>query len=270
MAPILVATEVVVRVAAAVPVDVKPHFCGGEHNSLWCRKMPKRIFYSRKILYNAVMSIKTHILSASKDIRPYSDELKSIAEASIASVLKLLPIKDVDVVLYDNPKATIDEIGGIGGFSPNANLIFISLNPRHPDFKKAVKEELAFTLAHELHHTIRWQKQVEGDTLLEAMIFEGLADCFAMEVTRRSKPSPWSYALTPEQKKIFLIKASEEWKQPTYDNNLWFFGSKPEIIPRWTGYTLGYDLVATYLHKHPETNASKLATADASLFTEKE
>ncbi len=227
----------------------------------------REFFYSQIILYNAGMSIKIHILSASKDVRPYSEELKLIAEATVASVEKLLPISDVDIVLYDNPKATIDEIGGIGGFSPNANLIFISLNPRHPDFRKAIKEELAFTLAHELHHTIRWQKQVEGDTLLEAMIFEGLADHFAIEATGRSKLSPWSYALTTEQKKIFLAKASKEWKQLTYDNGLWFFGSKPDIIPRWTGYTLGYDLVATYLQDHPETSASKLASADASIFS---
>jgi uncharacterized protein YjaZ len=212
------------------------------------------------------MSINIHILSASKDIEPYSEELKSIAEATISSVEKLLPIKDVDIVLYDNPKATIDEIGGIGGYSPNANIIFISLNPRHPDFSGALKDELSFTLAHELHHTIRWQKQVDGDTLLEAMIFEGLADHFAIEATGRNKPAPWSYALTPEQKKILLKKASLEWQQPTYDNNSWFFGSKPDIIPRWTGYTLGYDFVAVYLKNHPVTSASKLASADASLF----
>ena len=212
------------------------------------------------------MSINVNVLSASNDTKPYSEELRSIAADTIASVEKLLPIKDVDIVIYDNPRATIDEIGGIGGFTPNANVIFISLNPRHPDFEKVVKEELVFTLAHELHHTIRWQKQVEGDTLLEAMVFEGLADHFAIEATGRGKASPWSYALTPEQKKVLLKKASEEWKQPTYDNNLWFFGSKPDIIPRWTGYTLGYDLVASYLQKHPETSASKLASADASEF----
>ncbi len=212
------------------------------------------------------MSINIHILSASKDIGPYSDELKSIAEATVASVLKLLPIKDVDIVLYDNPKATIDEIGGIGGFSPNANLIFISLNPRHSDFRKMLKDELVFTLAHELHHTIRWQKQVEDDTLLEAMIFEGLADHFAEEVTGRNKSSLYSRALTPKQKQVFLKKASSEWLHPTYDNDLWFFGSKPYVIPRWTGYTLGYDLVATHLRNHPETRASEFATADATLF----
>ena len=212
------------------------------------------------------MSINIHILTASKDIRPYSEEIKSVAVATVASVEKLLPIKDVDIVFYDNPKATIDEIGGIGGFTPNENLIFISLNPQHLDFKKALKDELSFILAHELHHTIRWQKQVEGDTLLEAMIFEGLADHFAQEVTGRSKPSPWSYALTSEQKKAFLKKASEMWNEPTYDNDLWFFGSKPNIIPRWTGYTLGYDLVFAYLQVNHGSSASKLVSIDASLF----
>lgn len=214
------------------------------------------------------MSINIHILSASKNIEPYSKELKSIAETTITSVKKLLPINDVDIVFYNNPNATFneDEIAGVGGYTPNANTIFISLNPIHSHFSDSLRDKLSFTLSHEFHHTIRWQKQVEGDTLLEALIFEGLAEHFAQEVTERNKPTPYSCALTPEQKKIFLAKASEEWKQPTYDNDLWFFGSKPEIIPRWTGYTLGYDLVATYLQNHPETSASKLAIADASLF----
>lgn len=212
------------------------------------------------------MSIKTHTLSASKDIRPYSEELKSIAEGTIVSVEKLLPIKDVDIIFYDNPGATIDEIGGIGGFTPNENVVFISLNPHHVGFKNALDDELSFTLAHELHHTIRWQKQVEGDTLLEALVFEGLADHFAIEATGRSKPSPWSHALTPEQKKVFLKKAAEEWNKPTYNHNLWFFGSEPDTIPRWAGYTLGYDLVTAYLRKNPRSSASKLVFADASIF----
>ncbi len=214
------------------------------------------------------MSINIHILSASKEVEPYLSKIKSIAEATISSVEKLLPIKDVDIVFCHNQRWTIDEIGGIGGFTPNANTIFIYLNPRHQDFIKAIKDELSFTLAHELHHTIRWQKQVEGDTLLEAMIFEGLADHFAQEATGRKKPSPYSSALTTEQKKFFLKKASEEWSKSTYDNDVWFFGSEPTSIPRWAGYTLGYDLVASYLKTNPKTTASELSSADASLFSD--
>ena len=146
------------------------------------------------------MSINIHILLASGEIKQYSNDLKSIAESTISLVEKLLPIKDVDIVFYTNPGATIDEIGGIGGFSPNANTIFISLNPEHPDFKKALNDVPPYTIAHELHHTIRWQKQVEGDTLLEAIIFEGLADHFAVEAIGCEKPSVWSSALSQEQK----------------------------------------------------------------------
>lgn len=218
------------------------------------------------------MSIKVHILTGSKDVKPYAIELKSIANSAIEAVKRLLPIKDIDIVFYDNPRATFteDELGGIGGFTPNANTVFIPLNPRHPHFRDSLKNELFFTLVHELHHTIRWQKQVEGDTLLEALIFEGLADHFAMEVTGRQKPTIYSDALTPEQKKIFLKKASDEWDKPTYNNNKWFYGSDPNEIPRWTGYTLGFDLVAAYIKVHPEAHSSKLATADAPLFIKKD
>ena len=153
------------------------------------------------------MSIHTHVLTASNEITPYVAELKLVAESATMAVRKLLPIKDVDILFYDNPRATIEEIGGIGGFTPNAHCIFISLNPRHPHFKQALKNELFFVLTHEFHHTIRWQKPVEGDTLLEALVFEGLADHFAMQVTGRQKPSVYSRALTPEQEKIFLEKA---------------------------------------------------------------
>ena len=212
------------------------------------------------------MPINIHILTTSKNIQPYETELRSTAESAVSAVKKLLPIKDVDIVFYENPKGTIDEMGGIGGLTPNAHQVFISLNPNHPNFKHALKEELFFTLAHELCHTVRWQKQVEGDTLLEALIFEGLADHFAMEVTGRQKLLPWSRSLTHEQKEIFMKKAEQDWKKPTYDNDLWFFGSEPEKIPRWTGYTLGYCLVEDYLKKHPETSASKLVSADADLF----
>ncbi len=214
------------------------------------------------------MSIHFHILSASREVKLHEAQLRLTAELAVDSVKKLLPIKDVDIVFYDNPSATIDEIGGIGGFTPNAHTIFISLNHRHPRFKEALANELFFMLAHELHHTIRWQKTVEGDTLLEALIFEGLADHFAMEVTGRKKPSVYSSALTPEQKKVFYEKASREWKEPTYGNALWFYGSTPAVVPKWAGYTLGYDLVGKYLQVHPKLLASTLACADASLFVE--
>ena len=60
------------------------------------------------------MSIKFHILTASKDIIPFKAEFKGVTESAVVSVKKLLPIKDVDIVFYNNPGATFDE-GEMGG-----------------------------------------------------------------------------------------------------------------------------------------------------------
>jgi uncharacterized protein YjaZ len=87
-----------------------------------------------------------------------------------------------------------------------------------------------------------------------------------MEVTGRKQQTPYSNALSSEQKEIFFNKAKNEWLLPSYNNPLWFFGSEPEVIPRWTGYTLGYDLVSFYLDKNPKESAATLVKADADIF----
>ncbi len=211
------------------------------------------------------MPLNIHILSSLKDLEGFAIELKSIAKSVEFSIQKLLPIEDIDVVFYDNPEGTLKE-SGIGGYTPCANVIFFSLDPKNPNFKQGLKDELPFQLAHEINHAIRFRTPIVKETLFEAMISEGLADHFAMEITGRSTPPAWSTALTNRQKEELLKKATTEWNLPTYDHNAWFYGSEIKKIPRWTAYTLGYDLVSSYLQKNPKIKASKIISADASLF----
>ena len=211
------------------------------------------------------MSIKIHILSSSKDLKPFVMVLRSVTKSVEISIKKFVPLNDIDVVFYVNPEGTIKEIG-IGGYTPVANTVFISLNPKHPKFREGIKKELPYQLAHEINHAIRFRTPIPKETLFEAMISEGLADRFAMEITNRKNPPAWSVALTTKQKKELLKKASKEWNNSTYDHNAWFYGSTTKKIPRWTAYTLGYDIVADYLQRYPETPASKLVSVQASLF----
>lgn len=211
------------------------------------------------------MSIKIHILSSSKDLKPFVKDLKIITKAVEILIKKLVSVGGIDIVFYDNPGATLKE-NGIGGYTPCANVIFFSLDPRNPKFREGIKNDLAFTLAHEINHAIRFRSPILKETLFEAIISEGLADHFAVESTKRKNPPAWSIALTGEQKKEFLERASKEWNGLAYDHNAWFYGSEKEKIPRWTAYTLGYDIVSTYLQKHPKTPASKLISAKASVF----
>ena len=211
------------------------------------------------------MSLNIHILSSSKDLTPFTKVLKSVAKSVELSIKKLIPLGDIDVVFYNNPEATLKE-SGIGGFTPCANIIFFSLDPKNPNFKQEVERELPFQLAHEVNHAIRFRTPIPKETLFEAMISEGLADHFAVEVTKRKTPPAWATALTNTQKRDLVAKASKEWNLPTYDHHAWFYGSEKKKIPRWTAYTLGYDLVAIYLQKNPKIKASKLVSSEASLF----
>jgi len=45
------------------------------------------------------------------------------------------------------------------------------------------------------------------------------------------------------------------------DHAEWFFGSGD--LPRWAGYTLGFDIVSGYLRRHPALTAADLVTTDA-------
>ncbi len=216
------------------------------------------------------MSINIHILAASKEMRPYEKRLRAVTLRAVKLVKKFLPLQDIDIVLSDYPEFVIPEIG-IGGMTANAHTVFISLDPRHPKFKQAISRKLVGTLAHEFHHIIRWRKPGYGSTLFERLVTEGLAVIFEMEATGCKIP-PWSNALTVKQKQVMLKRAKRIFHDPIesiYIHRAWFFGSKKRAIPRWTGYTLGYDIVAAYLKTHPKAKASTLVGAPASLFIAK-
>ena len=208
-------------------------------------------------------SVHLHILSSSPQLKPYAGRLKKISEITLKRVGRLLPLTAIDVVLYENPDDAVAEVGGIGGYTPNAHTVLISLDPRNLNFKKAIESELFATLAHELHHAIRWRKPGYGTTLLEALITEGLADHFSIEAGAREIP-PWSRALSAAER-TKLLKRAKRFFSRSYNHADWFFGSTENQIPRWTGYSLGYDLVGEYLKAHPNAKASSLVSTKASV-----
>ena len=210
------------------------------------------------------MNINYHILNARGTLTSYIKTIVGIFNNTINKIAKKIQISNIDIVIEDNPDDTIPEIG-IGGYAPNANLIYISLNPKHPQFKISLTENLERTLIHEIHHCMRWRSIGYGKTLLETIISEGLSDHFEIEISNK-KPNPWSIALNKNQIKIFLKKARKEFNSKKYNHSEWFFGGKKENIPRWTGYSLGFYLVGEYLKKHQNKKASQLFHTKAEKF----
>jgi len=211
------------------------------------------------------MSIKTHILFNSKDLKPFENQINKIVIKTETIIEKIIPIGDIEIVFYDNPSATLKE-SGIGGYTPCANVIFFSLDPRNINFKKEIEKELFYQLVHEINHAIRFRTPIPKETLFEAMISEGLADHFAMQITGRNNPPAWCEALTSDQKEKLKVIASNVWNDPTYNHNEWFYGTNVPKIPRWTAYTLGYDIVSKYLQANPKIKASEIISASAEIF----
>jgi len=208
------------------------------------------------------MSYNLVLLKSFGKLDQFTNQIQTEFDNSIQKIEKVLPSQNIDIVVYDNPVGTILEYG-IGGFAQYFHLIFISLDPDFPNFKQSIADQFSRTLAHEIHHAIRTKYIGYGNNLLEALITEGLADHFDLEINQKS-PQVWDTSLTLKQLSKFQKLAAKEYFNKKYSHTDWFFGSKN--IPKWTGYTLGFELVKNFLKKHPDQKPSTLFSTKAEDF----
>lgn len=200
-------------------------------------------------------------IQKSKQVLKYQEELREVALSAFNKVSALLPIEGVKIYIRHDPTSVIPELG-VGGYSPDGDEIYVAVDASHPKFESFVIPNIYRTLLHEMHHTARWRGPGYGETLLEALVTEGLADHFELEITNNS-PQPWDEALSAEQERALFDRAIEELNNNKYSHEDWFYGSEKRKIPRWTGYTLGFNIVGEYLRKNPDKKPSGLYSCDA-------
>lgn len=166
-----------------------------------------------------------------------------------------MPVDGVTIRVLADPTRIIPELG-FGGFTPNSEEVQLFVDPAWPNLAQSLATELFPLLAHELHHTMRHRTAGYGSALFNAMISEGLADYFSIEVAGVDPPI-WSTALMGAELEAWMERASEGWLQGPYDHDGWFFGTDSEI-PRWAGYSIGFELVRRFLSSNPTRRASDL------------
>ena len=173
-----------------------------------------------------------------------------------------VPISEVDVILHRNPFSVIYETG-VSGTAPTGHVIVISLDPNNANFGASIDVELSATLIHELHHCMRWRGPGCGKTLRDALVSEGLA----LHFEREYRNAPPFYAVSVPERLLREVKdkAKDELDSESYDYSAWFYGSETRGIPRHAGYSLGYDIVGSYLRIH-NTSAAKVWSAPAINF----
>lgn len=182
---------------------------------------------------------------------------------TIDSIRTVHTVSGVTITVFADAGRAIGGYG-IGGRTPDATTVEIFVDPAYPDLANVLAARLPGMVAHEMHHVFRWRGPGYGRTLLEAMVSEGLADRFSIELLGVPVP-PWSDALTPTEAAAMLDLARPELDATSYDHARWFFGSTPQV-PRWTGYTLGYDFVTDYQAAHGGALAIDLVDTPAGAF----
>ena len=181
-----------------------------------------------------------HLLNAGEQFSPeLAAELCGVAEKALGRFTTELDLDGVDVVLMSST-FTLPETG-VHGYAPNAHQVDLSVTLGSPAFQQLWHTEEPATLAHELHHVRRWREPGYGETLLEAMVSEGLAQHF--EAGFRDELPP--YAQPTMDLDALWDRAQPQLAAP-HDHAAWFFGSPAQDFPRWGGYALGYELVRRF------------------------
>ncbi len=222
---------------------------------------PEHMLTSRMLLTTPAPEWHLHLLNADGSLMPYlqciKEALDAVAFRAAACGVHLPPL---DIIVQGQPSIVIPEMG-LMGYCPHAGLIYLNLDPDNPNLTAHLGEPMERMLAHELHHALRWSGPGYGKTLLEALVSEGLAGQFVHELYF-NPPEIYESAVPANQIIKLAGLALEEIK--AYDHPHWFFGTGD--LPRWSGYTLGYSLVANYLETHHKARPSKLAKIPAAAF----
>ena len=190
------------------------------------------------------------------------ERIEQVVKATLAAVRPLLPVDGVTIVVEGASSLVIPELG-IGGRA-DAATVRVAFDRSSPALADSLDGELFPLLAHELHHVARARTVGYGSHLLGAMVSEGLADQFSVEVASIDPP-PWSSALSAQELAHWSGRAREQWFDADYNHGDWFFGRSP-VIPRWAGYSIGFDLTARFLEVNPGRLASDLFAEPAASF----
>lgn len=172
-------------------------------------------------------------------------EILKIIEKALRKCHEVLPSEPTRVFVFPTfDQFAREKMSGIKGFCLKENVILSYISPT-----KRWKTVLKEMICHEFNHSVIF-KYHKWRTLLDSIIFEGLAENFREDIVG-GKPAPWSKALSPfRSKKIFSemkkLKVLSSKSEKLYSSV--FFENKD--FPRWTGYSIGYQIVKSFLRNN--------------------
>ena len=206
---------------------------------------------------------------------------KAIVERALAKCSARLPRPDLNSRVFLFPgdgesRVLVRQMNGVLGFSLGAQAMMVFLWP-----VDGWQEWLSYTVTHEYTHLVRnllyprglaggklvYMKTQEPETLLDALVAEGMADVFATGLNEDVHP-PWSSALTPDlERRLWPRVHRRLGVSDTTEIRRILFGDN-DRIPLWTGYTYGYRIVTSYLEAKPDAQPASLVALSAKAIFE--
>ena len=210
-----------------------------------------------------------------------ANSAKAIVEQALKGCSEVLPRPDLNARILVLPgdgesRVLVSQMHGVLGLSLGDQAMMVFVWPTG-DWQ----QWLAYTVTHEYTHLVRnhffprgvgggkliYTKTQEPETLLDAMVAEGVADCFARQLYPQFQP-PWTRAL-PEG------VAGRTWRKvqrrllvsDTTEIRRVLFGDNDRIL-QWTGYTVGYQIAQGYLERHPQARPANLVGLTAQAIFE--
>ena len=185
-----------------------------------------------------------------------------IIERSIKKCYKIFPLKPTRIFVFPSFNTFKKRrMQGIGGFCPGKSNILIDLNPT-----SGWKNALEKVIYHEFNHSIvslppkKW-------ALIDSLIFEGLADNFIQHFCHEKLP-PWSKALSLKESKKFFKKIKNLLSLRSYKIHCQVFFENKKY-PLWTGYSIGYQIVKSFLKKYKHLGWRKIMKLNPEEILEK-
>ncbi len=202
---------------------------------------------------------------------------RSVATDALEAASRTLPRPDLKsrVLLFPGDaesRVLSEQMNGALGFSLGAQVMMVFVWP-----VDGWREWLGYTVAHEYAHLVRnllfprglsggkfvYMKTSLPETLLDAMVIEGIADRFAQGVYPDAEPR-WVDALDDDAshrmwrrvRRRLAVSDPQEIRRMLFRDN--------DRIVRWTGYTFGYRIVESYLEANPGLQPAQLVSVPAS------
>lgn len=183
------------------------------------------------------------IFDATEEIkRPFKlnkRETFNIIKKAINRCHRVIPSDPTRIFIFPtfNP-FVIKKMSGVAGYCPWKDTIHIYIYPAS-GWKKALEN----TIYHEFNHSVV-TKYHKRKTLLDNIIFEGLAENFGKSLLKIN--TPWAKAISLAKCKKIFPRIKKLLKSEEYNiyHELFFAGKK---YPLWTGYSIGYQIVKNFI-----------------------